>query len=304
VAHLHFDDYIMSKINDVAHYFQPAASKFEQWACKSEALEESKHMTLRTFQTAPQWLLERRISARWTEHSESSELERTSSIYIRVKQIRTVLTTASLHEVARLIESLHGLINEIQRQHSPKLLDGLAVNEVNSIGDTGEHNMLQATMTLKTRSRNRGRNRPRPMTTRSRNRPRSDHGLNSHVFHCELYIEHRFRPRVQVVSSKQQNWGHVLQSHANHESNVLVANKPLENHARGQLRCRWHVDHDKFQLCDDKKLVSTMNLGDKIEFVAWLKIPVFSRHECIFSRRDHICRSTRSVRITMVVRLT
>jgi len=30
IACLHFDDYIMSKINDVAYYFQPAASKFEQ----------------------------------------------------------------------------------------------------------------------------------------------------------------------------------------------------------------------------------------------------------------------------------
>jgi len=27
IAHLQFDDYIMSNINDVAHYFQPAASK-------------------------------------------------------------------------------------------------------------------------------------------------------------------------------------------------------------------------------------------------------------------------------------
>jgi len=31
IAHsgLHFDDYIMSKINDIAHYSQPAASKFD-----------------------------------------------------------------------------------------------------------------------------------------------------------------------------------------------------------------------------------------------------------------------------------
>jgi len=28
ITHLHFDDYIVSKINDVAHCFQPAASKF------------------------------------------------------------------------------------------------------------------------------------------------------------------------------------------------------------------------------------------------------------------------------------
>ena len=48
---------IMSKINDVAHYFQPTARTFEQWACKSEPSEN----TLRTFQTNPQWLSERRI---------------------------------------------------------------------------------------------------------------------------------------------------------------------------------------------------------------------------------------------------
>jgi len=115
IAHLHFDDYIMSNINDVAHYFQPAASKFDQWACKSEASEEYKQITLRTFQTAPQWLSERRFRARWTPLSESSELERKSSICIRVKQIRTDPTTSSLHEVVCLMESLHGLINEIQR---------------------------------------------------------------------------------------------------------------------------------------------------------------------------------------------
>jgi len=56
IIQLHFDDYIMPKINDVVHYFQPAASKFDQWACKSEALEEYNQITLKTFQTAPQWL--------------------------------------------------------------------------------------------------------------------------------------------------------------------------------------------------------------------------------------------------------
>ena len=51
IAHLHFDEYIMSKINHCAHYFQRAASRFEHWACESEALEEYNQMTLRTFQT-------------------------------------------------------------------------------------------------------------------------------------------------------------------------------------------------------------------------------------------------------------
>jgi len=95
-------------------------------------------------------LSERKISARWTPLSESNELERKSSICIRVKQIRTDLTTSSLHEVTRLMESLHGLINEIQRQHSPELRN-FVVNEVNLTGYTDEHNMLQAMITLKKR---------------------------------------------------------------------------------------------------------------------------------------------------------
>jgi len=48
------------------------------------------------------------------------------------------------------MESLHGLINEIQRQHSPEL-HRFAINEVNLIGFTDKHNMLQAMITLKKR---------------------------------------------------------------------------------------------------------------------------------------------------------
>jgi len=135
---------IMSKINHVAYYFQPSASKFEQWACKSEPSEN----TLRTFQTTPQWLSERRIGVRWTPTSESSKFEQKSSICIRVKQIRNDPTTPSLHEVARLMESLPELINKIQRQHSLELRS-FAVYEVNLTGYTDEHNMLQAMITLK-----------------------------------------------------------------------------------------------------------------------------------------------------------
>jgi len=55
--------------------------------------------------------------------------------------------TSSLHEVAGLMESLHGHINDIQQQHSPELRS-FAVNEVNLTGYTDEHNMLQAMITL------------------------------------------------------------------------------------------------------------------------------------------------------------
>jgi len=57
-------------------------------------------------------------------------------------------TTSTLREVARLMESSHGPINEIQRQHSPELCS-FAINELNLTGYTDEHNMLQAIITLK-----------------------------------------------------------------------------------------------------------------------------------------------------------
>ena len=88
-------------------------------------------------------------------------------------------------------------INEIQRQHSPELRS-FAVNEINLTGYTDEHNMLQAMITLK---RRQGVEIGLDQIT----------GLTL-VFYWELYIEHRFRPRVQVVSSEQQNWGHILWS--------------------------------------------------------------------------------------------
>jgi hypothetical protein len=48
------------------------------------------------------------------------------------------------------MESLHGLVNKIQLQHSPELRS-FAVNEVRFTGYTDEHNMLQAMITLKKR---------------------------------------------------------------------------------------------------------------------------------------------------------
>jgi len=56
----------------------------------------------------------------------------------------------SLRDVARLMESLYGLINKIQRQHtgSPELRS-FAINKVKLTGYTDEHDMLQAMITLK-----------------------------------------------------------------------------------------------------------------------------------------------------------
>ena len=175
---------------------------------------------------------ERRISARWTPLSEFSELERKSSICIRVKQICTDPTTSSLHEVARLMESLHWLIVEIQRQHSPEQ-HSFAVNEVRQYS----------------RAQHVAGNDHSEKATKSRNRPRSDHGLNSSIFHWELYLiqatstsgdqratESGSRPAESCKSRKQRPGG----------------KQAVESQSPSQLRCQRHVDHDMFQLCDDQ----------------------------------------------------
>jgi len=273
IAHLHFDDYIMSKINDVAHNFQPAASKFEQWACRSEALEEYKQMTLRTFPTAPQWSSEKRISARWTPLSESGELKRESSICICVKQICTDPTTCSLHEVARLMESLHGLVIEIKRRHSPELRS-FAVNEVNLTGYTDEHNMLQAMITLQKRQ---GVEIGLDQIS----------GLNLTFFignstlSTDSSHEYKWCPtsnRIGVTScrvtqiTKATSWWQTSRSKVMFEANF---------DADGTLIMT------SSNCATIKRLVSIIKSGDKTGFVARLKRPVFSRHGRIFSRRDH-----------------
>ena len=124
--------------------------------------------------------------------------------------------------------------------------------------------------------------------TRNRNRPGSNNGLNSDVLHWELYIEHKLRPWVYVVSSERQNWGHVVRSHAYHENNVLVTNKPLNKHARSQLRCWWHVDHDKFQLREDNETCIHHELGRQDQICSLASKPVFSHHRRIFSWQHQI----------------
>jgi len=125
-------------------------------------------------------------------------------------------------------------IEEIQRQHSPELCS-FAVNEVNLTGYTDEHNMLQAMITLKKRQG-------------------VETGLDQITgLTLAFFIENS---TLSTDSGHEYKWCpasnriHVLRSHAIHESNIMVANKPFESQARSQLRCRRHVDHDKFQLCD------------------------------------------------------
>ena len=76
--------------------------------------------------------------------SESRDLERESSICIRVKQIRTI---SPLADVFPLTKDLLGLVNEIQKIHSPQLQD-FKTHEVRLLDYTDEHHKLQAMIAL------------------------------------------------------------------------------------------------------------------------------------------------------------
>jgi len=190
-----------------------------------------------------------------------------------VKQIRTDATTSVLHEVARLMESLHGLIDEIQRQHSPEL-HSFAVNEVNLTGYTDEHNVLQAMIALKKRQ---GVEIDLDQIT----------SLNLALFMGNSTLstdsghEHKWCPasnRIGVMScgvtqiTKATSWWQT---------------------SRSKVRLGANFDTDGTLIMTScncatiKRLVSIMNSGHKTGFVARLKKPVFSRHGRIFSRRDH-----------------
>ena len=121
---------------------------------------------------------------------------------------------------------LHGLIHKIQRQHSPELRS-FTFNEVKLTGYIDEHNMLQAMITLKKRQG-------------------VEIGLDQ-----IMGLTLAFFIGISTLSTDS---GHEYKY-------ALVANKPLESHARSQLRCQRHVNHDKLQLRDDTETCIHHELG-------------------------------------------
>jgi len=209
-----------------------------------------------------------------TALSESSELEQKRSICIRVKQIRTDPTTSSLHKVARLMESLHGFINEIQRQHSPELRS-FAVNQVKLTGDTDEHNMLQAMITLEKRQGVEiGLHQITGLTLAfftGKSPVSKDSGHNYKWCPASNRIGVTSRGVTQIT--KAMSWW---------QTNRLKVRLGANFDADGMLIMT------SSNCATVKRLVSIMKSGDKTRFVARLKKSVFSRHGHIFSRRDHI----------------
>jgi len=172
------------------------------------------------------------------------------------------------------MESLHGLINEIQRQHRPELRS-FTVNEVNLTGYTDEHNMLHAMMTLKTRQG-------------------AEIGLG----------------RITGLTLAFSIGNSTLSTDSGHEYKWCLASNRIGVTSCGvtqitQATSWWQTTCSKVVLganfdadvtlimtssncATNKTLVSIMNSCDKTGFGARLKKPVFSRHGRIFSRRDHV----------------
>ena len=168
-----------------------------------------------------------------------------------------------------VIESLHGLIDEIQWQHSPELRS-FAVNEVNLTGYNDEHNMLQTMISLKKRQGVEiGLEQITGLTLAF--------FIGNSTLSTDSGHEYKWCPasnRIGVTSC-----GVV----ANHESNVLVANKPLESYAGANFDANGTLIMTSSNCATIKRLVSIMNSGDKTGSVARLKKTVFSRHGRIFS---------------------
>ena len=111
-------------------------------------LQDYKQLTLETFEAAPQWLAERRVNVKWNPLSVSSDMERKSSICLRVRQISASTAVAPLSDVLKVLLSLYQLTNSIQKQHSPHLRPFME-GEIQFVGYTDQHDKLQAMFTLK-----------------------------------------------------------------------------------------------------------------------------------------------------------
>jgi len=118
------------------------------WAEQSQSSEDYKQLTLKTFEAALQWLAERRVNVKWKPLSVSSDMERKSTICLRVRQISASPAVAPLSDVLKVVQSLYQLSNLIQKQHSPHLRP-FVEGQIQFVGYTDQDDKLQAMLTLK-----------------------------------------------------------------------------------------------------------------------------------------------------------
>jgi len=91
----------------------PSMQDLQEWAEQSQSSEDCKQLTLETFEAAQQWLAERRVNVKWKPLSVSSDMERTSSICLQVRQISASPAVVPLSDVPKVVQSLYQLTNSI-----------------------------------------------------------------------------------------------------------------------------------------------------------------------------------------------
>jgi len=128
----------------------PSMQDLQKWTEQSQSSEDYKQLTLETFEAARQWLAERRVNVKWKPLSVSSDMERKSSICLRVRQISASPAVAPLRDVPKVEQSLYQLTNSIQKQHSPHLRPFME-GQIQFVGNTDQDDKLQAMLTLKKR---------------------------------------------------------------------------------------------------------------------------------------------------------
>ena len=199
----------------------PSMQDLQEWAKQSQSSEDYKQLTLETFEAAPQWLAERRVNVKWKPLSASSDMERKSSICLRVRQICTSPAVAPLSDVPKVVQSLYQLTNSIQKQHSPHLRP-FVEGEIQFVGYTDQDDKLQAMLTLEKKKR--------------RNRSRSGYGLDFGFLHRKHVITDGCRAGIQVVPSRQHNGQHLVWNHMHYKGCVVVAGRP---HVRSTRGTKW-----------------------------------------------------------------
>jgi len=121
-----------------------------KWAEQSQSSEDYKQLMLETFEAAPQWLAERRVNVKWKPLSVSNNLERKSSIRLRVRHISASPAVAPFSDAPTVVQSLCQLANSIQKQHSPHLRP-FVEGQIQFVGYIDQDDKLRAMITLKKR---------------------------------------------------------------------------------------------------------------------------------------------------------
>jgi len=99
----------------------PSTQDLQKWAQQSQSSKDYKQLTLATFEAALQWPAKTRVNVKWKPLSVLSDMERKSSICLRVRQISASPAGAPLSDVPKVVQSLYQLTNSIQKQNSPHL---------------------------------------------------------------------------------------------------------------------------------------------------------------------------------------